>query len=118
MSLGDIRAYKKVGERRFRESRGLFFEDVVVGEIVEHRPGRTVTEADNVCQFFPLARARALAGRRRPRSGPWLTLGPPPSRIALGCDLSGTRSLPYRGRRAAQGGPSLPLGGLLLFTGL
>jgi itaconyl-CoA hydratase len=50
MSLEDIRAYKKVGEGRFRESRGLFFEDIVVGEIVEHRPGRTVTEADNVWQ--------------------------------------------------------------------
>jgi itaconyl-CoA hydratase len=50
MSLEDIRAYKKVGERRFRESRGLFFEDVTVGEVVEHRPGRTVTEADNLWQ--------------------------------------------------------------------
>jgi itaconyl-CoA hydratase len=50
MSLEDIRAYKKVGERRFRENRGLYYEDVVVGEIVEHRPGRTVTEADNLWQ--------------------------------------------------------------------
>ena len=48
MSLEDIRAYEKVGERRFREVHGLFYEDVVVGEVVEHRPGRTVTEADNV----------------------------------------------------------------------
>jgi itaconyl-CoA hydratase len=50
MSLEDVRAYKKVGERRFREVRGVYFEDVVVGEIVEHRPGRTVTEADNLWQ--------------------------------------------------------------------
>jgi itaconyl-CoA hydratase len=50
MSLEDIRAYKKVGERRFREVRGLYYEDVVIGEIVEHRPGRTVTEADNLWQ--------------------------------------------------------------------
>ena len=50
MSLEEIRAYKQVGERRFRESRGLFYEDVTVGEIVEHRPGRTVTEADNLWQ--------------------------------------------------------------------
>jgi itaconyl-CoA hydratase len=50
MSLQDIRAYKKVGERRFREVLGLYYEDVVVGEIVEHRPGRTVTEADNLWQ--------------------------------------------------------------------
>lgn len=50
MSLETIRAYKKVGERRFRECHGLYYEEVVVGEIVEHRPGRTVTEADNVWQ--------------------------------------------------------------------
>ena len=50
MSFEEIRAYKKVGERRFREVRGLYYEDVVVGEIVEHRPGRTVTEADNLWQ--------------------------------------------------------------------
>lgn len=48
MSLGDIRAYKRIGENRFREVHGLCYEDVVVGEIVEHRPGRTVTEADNL----------------------------------------------------------------------
>jgi itaconyl-CoA hydratase len=50
MSLADLRAYKKVGDRRFREVHGLYYEDVVVGEIVEHRPGRTVTEADNLWQ--------------------------------------------------------------------
>ena len=50
MSLGDIRAYKRIGENRFREVHGLLYEDVVVGEIVEHRPGRTVTEADNLWQ--------------------------------------------------------------------
>lgn len=48
MSLEDIRAYEKIGENRFREVHGLFYEDVVVGEVVEHRPGRTVTEADNI----------------------------------------------------------------------
>src|SRR5436853_2915379 len=50
MSLGDLRAYKRIGENRFREVRGLYYEDVVVGEVVEHRPGRTVTEADNLWQ--------------------------------------------------------------------
>jgi acyl dehydratase len=28
--------------------RGLWFEEFVVGAVYEHRPGRTVTEADNV----------------------------------------------------------------------
>ncbi|MBM3352978.1 MAG: MaoC family dehydratase [Betaproteobacteria bacterium] len=32
---------------RIRASRGRCYEDFVVGEIYEHRPGRTVSEADN-----------------------------------------------------------------------
>lgn len=36
-------------ERRIVQ-RGLWFEEFVVGAVYEHRPGRTVTEADNV--FF------------------------------------------------------------------
>jgi itaconyl-CoA hydratase len=46
--MDEVRAYKKVGERRWRESRGPVFEDIEVGAIVEHRPGRTLTEADNI----------------------------------------------------------------------
>ncbi|MGH6918739.1 MAG: MaoC family dehydratase [Geminicoccaceae bacterium] len=37
----------KVGEHRYRESYGRCFEDFRVGDIYEHRPGRTITEADN-----------------------------------------------------------------------
>jgi itaconyl-CoA hydratase len=37
----------KVGDKRFRESYGRYFEDFTVGDIYEHRPGRTITEADN-----------------------------------------------------------------------
>ena len=38
---------KQVGERRYRESVGRFYEDFVVGDIYEHRPGRTITETEN-----------------------------------------------------------------------
>lgn len=38
---------KPVGGRRFRESYGRYFEDFEVGDIYEHRPGRTISEADN-----------------------------------------------------------------------
>ena len=38
---------KQVGERRFRESFGRYYEDFVVGDIYEHRPGRTITETEN-----------------------------------------------------------------------
>lgn len=33
---------------RFREVQGRYFDDFVVGHIYEHRPGRTITDADNV----------------------------------------------------------------------
>ncbi len=38
---------KPVGENRYRESLGRYFEDFQVGDIYEHRPGRTINEADN-----------------------------------------------------------------------
>lgn len=38
----------KVGPGRYREDHGLGFGDFIIGDIFEHRPGRTVTEADNV----------------------------------------------------------------------
>jgi itaconyl-CoA hydratase len=43
-------AYLPVGERRYREDPGLYFDDFVVGDVIEHRPGRTLTEADNIWQ--------------------------------------------------------------------
>ena len=38
---------KQVGKRRYRESVGRFYEDFAVGDIYEHRPGRTITETEN-----------------------------------------------------------------------
>ena len=38
---------RKVGENRYRESYGRYFEEFEVGHIYEHRPGRTISEADN-----------------------------------------------------------------------
>ena len=38
---------KEVGPNRFRENIGRYFEDFVIGHIYEHRPGRTINEADN-----------------------------------------------------------------------
>lgn len=37
----------KVGPNRYRESYGRYYEDFTVGDIYEHRPGRTISEADN-----------------------------------------------------------------------
>lgn len=38
---------KQVGPQRYRESFGRYYDDFVVGDVYEHRPGKTVTEADN-----------------------------------------------------------------------
>lgn len=37
----------EVSPGRYRETFGRYYEDFVVGHIYEHRPGRTITEADN-----------------------------------------------------------------------
>ena len=37
----------QVGDKRYRERFGRYFEDFEVGATYEHRPGRTLTESDN-----------------------------------------------------------------------
>jgi len=37
----------EVGPNRYRERFGRYYEDFNVGDIYEHRPGRTITETDN-----------------------------------------------------------------------
>ena len=37
----------EVGPQRYRETFGRYFEDFTVGDVYEHRPGRTISEADN-----------------------------------------------------------------------
>ena len=39
---------KQLAEKRYRESSGRYFEDFEVGHVYEHRPGRTITETDNI----------------------------------------------------------------------
>lgn len=38
----------RIGENRYRETFGRHYEDFKVGDIYEHRPGRTITETDNI----------------------------------------------------------------------
>ena len=45
-------AYKTVGPHRYREISGLYYEDLVVGDVFEHRPGRTILDVDNT--YFTL----------------------------------------------------------------
>ena len=39
---------REVAPGRFREVQGRYFEEFEVGHIYEHRPGRTIIDADNV----------------------------------------------------------------------
>jgi len=38
---------KEIGPQRYRESYGRVYEEFNVGDIYEHRPGRTMLDADN-----------------------------------------------------------------------
>ena len=42
-----VQGWKQIGPQRYRESFGRYLEDFTVGDVYEHRPGKTVTEADN-----------------------------------------------------------------------
>jgi itaconyl-CoA hydratase len=42
-----VQNVKEIGPQRYRETFGRYFEDFEVGDIYEHRPGKTVTEYDN-----------------------------------------------------------------------
>ncbi len=50
MSSGPIppAGYRRITDSRYREVVGLGYDELSVGLVIEHRPGRTVTEADNV----------------------------------------------------------------------
>ncbi|TBU90296.1 MaoC family dehydratase [Phytopseudomonas dryadis] len=39
---------KQIGEQRYRGQIGRYFEDFEIGDVYEHRPGRTITESDNI----------------------------------------------------------------------
>ena len=40
--------FKETGANRYREDQGLYYEEFEVGDVFEHRPGRTITDVDNI----------------------------------------------------------------------
>lgn len=48
MTPGLPHGYRWIGKARVRENVGLTYEELVPGLVIEHRPGRTVTEVDNL----------------------------------------------------------------------
>lgn len=47
-----VRRTREVGENRYREDYGRYYEEFEIGDIYEHRPKRTITQVDN--QWFTL----------------------------------------------------------------
>jgi itaconyl-CoA hydratase len=43
-----VKEIKQIDEHTFRETYGRYFEDFKLGDVYQHRPGRTITETDNV----------------------------------------------------------------------
>ncbi len=43
-----VQQAKPIAENRYRESFGRFYEEFKVGDVYEHRPGRTVTQTENI----------------------------------------------------------------------
>ena len=41
-----VKGIKDLGNNRYRETFGRYFEDFEIGHIYEHRPGRTITKSD------------------------------------------------------------------------
>ena len=42
-----VQTSKPLGGQRYRETFGRCYEDFTVGDVYEHRPGRTISQADN-----------------------------------------------------------------------
>lgn len=42
-----VRNVRQIGENRYREEYGRYFEDFEEGDVYEHRPNRTITAVDN-----------------------------------------------------------------------
>jgi itaconyl-CoA hydratase len=42
-----VQTWKEVGPGRYRETFGRYFEDFTIGDVYEHRPGKTILESDN-----------------------------------------------------------------------
>ncbi|HZL00828.1 MAG TPA: MaoC family dehydratase [Caulobacteraceae bacterium] len=42
-----VQNWREIGPQRYRETFGRSYEDFQVGDVYEHRPGKTVLESDN-----------------------------------------------------------------------
>src|SRR5271170_5317602 len=48
-----MQGHDQIGPQRYRESFGRYYDDFTVGDVYEHRPGRTISESDNTWFTLP-----------------------------------------------------------------
>src|SRR5690606_7901122 len=69
LDKGVIMEVVSTGPKRYRFSFGRYLEEFEVGAVYEHRPGRTLTDADNIhfslltMNFHPMHCDAAYAGQ-------------------------------------------------------
>jgi itaconyl-CoA hydratase len=89
--------YRRVGANRIRENVGFGLADFAVGQVIEHRPARTVTETDHVMMLALTGNPAPIhsdaqfcerTGRDRPLVCGMVTLG-----IVLGATVRSTSGL-------------------------
>lgn len=89
--------YRVVGENRIREIVGFGLGDFVVGQVLEHRPARTVTETDHIMMLALTGNPGPIhsdtqfcerTGRDRPLVCGLVTLG-----LVLGATIRSTSGL-------------------------
>ena len=73
-----VKGIKDLGNNRYRETFGRYFEDFEIGHIYEHRPGRTITQSDNTWFTLLTMNTHPLHfdeeyGRQRNLERHWLT---------------------------------------------
>lgn len=56
--MENLPQHKKIKDHHYREDIGLYYEDFVMNDVIEHRPGRTITDADNI--WFTLLTMNSL----------------------------------------------------------
>ena len=47
-----VKNIKEIEPGRYRETFGRYYEDFNIGDIYEHRPGRTITQSDNTLSLI------------------------------------------------------------------
>lgn len=45
--MKDVAAFERGADNRYVERHGLYYDEFDIGDVIVHRPGRTVTESDN-----------------------------------------------------------------------